>query len=98
MHIFSRCQETNENSNYVESSIEQVYEQNKCLKSNIEILKKQLNDARRNVTGLESYNNQHSDWINVQNVQLAPTMHQREEMIQQLEKLNMKVCTRVANL
>jgi hypothetical protein len=38
-------------------------------------------------------NNNHNNRISVdqQDAQLAPAIHQREEMIEQLEKLNLKV-------
>jgi len=64
-------------------------EQNKCLKLQVETLRQKLTDAEGDIKVLRSNNNRIP--IEQQETQLAPAMHQREEMIEQLEKLNLKV-------
>lgn len=64
-------------------------EQNKCLRLQVEMLRQKLSDAEGDIKALRKNNNHIS--IEQQDAQLAPTMHQREEMIEQLEKLNLKV-------
>ncbi|XP_020287136.1 coiled-coil domain-containing protein 149 [Pseudomyrmex gracilis] len=63
-------------------------EQNKCLRLQVEMLRQKLSDAEGDIKALRKNNNHIS--IEQQDAQLAPTMHQREEMIEQLEKLNLK--------
>lgn len=64
-------------------------EQNKCLRLQVETLRQKLADAEGDIKVLRTNNNRIP--IEQQETQLAPTMHQREEMIEQLEKLNLKV-------
>ncbi|XP_076672761.1 coiled-coil domain-containing protein 149-like isoform X2 [Andrena cerasifolii] len=67
-------------------------EQNKCLRLQVETLRQKLAQAQRDakvfsISGSEKYAQQ-------QGAQSAPAVHQREEMIEQLEKLNIK-CTQL---
>lgn len=64
-------------------------EQNKCLRLQVETLRQKLGDAEGDIKVLRMNNNRVP--VERQETQLAPTMHQREEMIEQLEKLNLKV-------
>lgn len=64
-------------------------EQNKCLKLQVETLRQKLGDAEGDIKALRMNNNRSS--VEQPETQLAPSMHQREEMIEQLEKLNLKV-------
>jgi len=70
----------------------EAQEQNKCLRLQVETLRQRLLDAEGDIKVLR-INNNHNNRILVdqQDAQLAPAMHQREEMIEQLEKLNLKV-------
>ncbi|EGI64468.1 PREDICTED: coiled-coil domain-containing protein 149-like [Acromyrmex echinatior] len=63
-------------------------EQNKCLRLQVETLRQKLTDAEGDIKVLRTNNNRIP--IEQQETQLAPAMHQREEMIEQLEKLNLK--------
>ncbi|XP_034187563.1 coiled-coil domain-containing protein 149 isoform X1 [Osmia lignaria lignaria] len=63
-------------------------EQNKCLKLQVETLRQKLGDAEADVKALRTNGNQ--TWI--EDVQYASAIHQREEMIEQLERLNIKCC------
>jgi len=64
-------------------------EQNKCLRLQVETLRQKLTDAEGDIKVLRTNNNRIP--IEQQETQLAPAMHQREEMIEQLEKLNLRV-------
>ncbi|RLU24609.1 hypothetical protein DMN91_002698 [Ooceraea biroi] len=65
-------------------------EQNKCLRLQVETLRQRLMDAEGDIKALRT-NNNHNNRVSVdQEAQLAPAMHQREEMIEQLEKLNLR--------
>lgn len=63
-------------------------EQNKCLRLQVEALRQKLADAEGDIKALRTNSNRTS--VQQQEAQLAPAMHQREEMIEQLEKLNLK--------
>lgn len=67
-------------------------EQTKCLRLQVETLRQKLADAEDDIKVLRTNNNRMP--IEQQEIQLAPAMHQREEMIEQLEKLNLKVSVR----
>ncbi|KAH0946183.1 hypothetical protein HN011_007888 [Eciton burchellii] len=69
----------------------EAQEQNKCLRLQVETLRQRLIDAEGDIKVLR-INNNHNNRISVdqQDAQLAPAIHQREEMIEQLEKLNLK--------
>ncbi|XP_034941128.1 coiled-coil domain-containing protein 149 [Chelonus insularis] len=71
----------------------EIREQNKCLRLQVETLRQKLRDAQRDIQVLRSSNNSH---IELTGSQLAPAAHEREEMIEQLEKLNIK-CTQLQN-
>lgn len=62
-------------------------EQNKCLKLQVETLRQKLSDAQRDIKVLRNNNKACAEQ---QDAQCAPAVHQREEMIEQLEKLNVK--------
>ncbi|XP_025075231.1 coiled-coil domain-containing protein 149 isoform X2 [Pogonomyrmex barbatus] len=62
-------------------------EQNKCLKLQVETLRQKLTDAEGDIKALRMNNNR---TVEQPDTQVAPAMHQREEMIEQLEKLNLK--------
>lgn len=62
-------------------------EQNKCLKLQVATLKQKLADAQRDIKVLRSNNRMA---VEQQDTQCAPAVHQREEMIEQLERLNVK--------
>lgn len=64
-------------------------EQNKCLRLQVETLRQKLGDAQADIKVLRTSNHGNIDH---REVQLAPDVHQREEMIEQLERLNVKVC------
>lgn len=64
-------------------------EQNKCLRLQVETLRQKLADAESDIKTLRINSNCTS--VKQQDTLLAPAMHQREEMIEQLEKLNLKV-------
>lgn len=70
-------------------------EQNKCLRLQVETLRQKLADAEGDIKVLRINNNRMP--VEQQETQLAPAMHQREEMIEQLEKLNLKVSMRRKN-
>jgi len=63
-------------------------EQNKCLRLQVETLRQKLADAEGDIKALRINNNR--TLVEQQDTQVAPAMHQREEMIEQLEKLNLK--------
>lgn len=67
----------------------EAQEQNKCLRLQVEMLRLKLGDAEGDIKALRMSNNRTT--VEQQDVKLAPAMHQREEMIEQLEKLNLKV-------
>lgn len=64
-------------------------EQNKCLRLQVETLRQKLADAEGDIKALRTNSNRTP--VEQQEAQFAPAMHQREEMIEQLEKLNLKV-------
>lgn len=64
-------------------------EQNKCLRLQVETLRQKLADAEADIKALRTNSNR--TMVEQQDAQLAPVMHQREEMIEQLEELNLKV-------
>lgn len=70
-------------------------EQNKCLRLQVETLRQKLADAEGDIKVLRTNNNRIP--VEQQETQLAPVMHQREEMIEQLEKLNLKVSLKRKN-
>ncbi|KAK0182599.1 hypothetical protein PV327_000720 [Microctonus hyperodae] len=72
----------------------EVREQNKCLRLQVETLRQKLGDAQGDIKVLRTSNNTNMELIGPQ--QLAPAAHAREEMIEQLEKLNVK-CTQLQN-
>ncbi|KAM0735452.1 Coiled-coil domain-containing protein 149 [Formica fusca] len=63
-------------------------EQNKCLRLQVETLRQKLADAEADIKALRTNSNR--TMVEQQDAQLAPVMHQREEMIEQLEELNLK--------
>lgn len=63
-------------------------EQNKCLRLQVETLRQKLSDAEADIKALRTNSNR--TMVEQQDAQLAPVMHQREEMIEQLEELNLK--------
>ncbi|XP_043273514.1 coiled-coil domain-containing protein 149 isoform X2 [Venturia canescens] len=65
-------------------------EVNKCLRLQVETLKQKLGDARADIKVLRATSQSNIE----QSTQLAPDVHQREEMIEQLEKMNIK-CTQL---
>lgn len=67
----------------------EVREQNKCLRLQVETLRQKLADAESDIKTLRTNSNHTS--VEQKDTQIAPAMHQREEMIEQLEKLNLKV-------
>lgn len=72
-------------------------EQNKCLKLQVDTLKQKLKDAEGDIKVLRASSLQKKSHKPPAEVALAPTLHQREEMIEQLEKLNIKVYVRWYN-
>ncbi|XP_063984792.1 coiled-coil domain-containing protein 149 [Diachasmimorpha longicaudata] len=71
--------------------VAELREQNKCLKLQVETLRQKLGDAQGDIKVLRRSNNFN---LEENNCQLAPAVHEREEMIEQLEKLNVK-CTQL---
>ncbi|XP_054003587.1 coiled-coil domain-containing protein 149 isoform X1 [Hylaeus anthracinus] len=67
-------------------------EQNKCLKLQVDTLRQKLGDAQGDVKALRANGNR--SYTELQNARSTPAVHQREEMIEQLEKLNVK-CTQL---
>lgn len=67
----------------------EIREQNKCLRLQVETLRQKLRDAQGDIKVLRTSSN-HSN-LEPSNSQLAPAIHEKEEMIEQLEKLNVKV-------
>ncbi|XP_046589927.1 coiled-coil domain-containing protein 149 isoform X2 [Neodiprion lecontei] len=65
----------------------EVREQNKCLRLQVKTLRQKLGDAQGDIKVLRTTS--HCS-IDQPETQLAPAVHQREEMIEQLEKLNIK--------
>lgn len=65
----------------------EVREQNKCLRLQVETLRQKLGDAQADIKVLRASNQSNVE----HNTQLAPDVHQREEMIEQLEIMNIKV-------
>ncbi|XP_076175289.1 coiled-coil domain-containing protein 149-like isoform X2 [Ptiloglossa arizonensis] len=63
-------------------------EQNKCLRLQVETLRQKLGDAQGDVKALRA-NGTRTCTVS-QDALCAPAIHQREEMIEQLEKLNIK--------
>ncbi|KAG8036390.1 hypothetical protein G9C98_003712 [Cotesia typhae] len=72
----------------------EIREQNKCLRLQVETLRQKLRDAQGDIKVLRTSSN-HSN-LEPSNSQLAPAIHEKEEMIEQLEKLNVK-CTQLKN-
>ncbi|XP_076628890.1 coiled-coil domain-containing protein 149-like isoform X1 [Colletes latitarsis] len=69
----------------------ETQEQNKCLRLQVETLRQNLGDAQGDVKALRANGNR---ICSESQAQCAPAVHQREEMIEQLEKLNIK-CTQL---
>lgn len=65
----------------------EVREQNKCLRLQVQTLRQKLGDAQGDIKVLRT---NPRCGIEQPETQLAPAAHQREEMIEQLEKLNIK--------
>lgn len=65
-------------------------EQNKCLKLQVETLRQKLRDIERDATVVVGTNDNPTFKI-LQDVWSTSAVHQREEMIERLEKLNIKV-------
>lgn len=84
---FNRCFNLEDDFKTVDLLTE-AREQNKCLKLQVETLRQKLGDAEGDIKALRMNNNRAA--IERHDTQLAPAMHQREEMIEQLEKLNLK--------
>lgn len=89
--FFCRCYNLDDNFSTLDLLAE-TREQNKCLRLQVETLRHKLADAESDIKVLRVNNNRMP--IEQQEIQLAPAMHQREEMIEQLEKLNLKVSIR----
>lgn len=68
--------------------LSEIREQNKCLRLQVETLRQKLGDAQGDIKVLRTSNSSHNEIIGSQ---IAPAAHQKEEMIEQLEKLNVKV-------
>ena len=66
----------------------ELREQNKCLRLQVETLRQKLGDAQADIKVLRTSNHSNSEH---NDIQLASDLHQREEMIEHLEKLNIKV-------
>lgn len=66
----------------------ETQEENKCLRLQVETLRQKFIDSQADIKVLRSNNRVFSEQ---KESQLAPDAHQREEMIEQLEKLNIKV-------
>ena len=62
-------------------------EQNKCLRLQVETLRQKLIDSQTDIKVLRTNRTSAEQ----RETHLAPDAHQREEMIEQLEKLNIKV-------
>lgn len=93
--FFCRCYSLGDNFSTLDLLAE-TREQNKCLRLQVETLRQKLIDAESDIKVLRVNNNRVP--IEQQEIQLAPAMHQREEMIEQLEKLNLKVSIRRKNI
>ncbi|XP_012250877.2 coiled-coil domain-containing protein 149 isoform X2 [Athalia rosae] len=65
----------------------EIREHNKCLRLQVETLRQKLGDAQGDIQVLRTNNR---CGVEQSEVQPAPAAHQREEMIEQLEKLNIK--------
>lgn len=89
--FFYRCYSLDDNFSTLDLLAE-TREQNKCFRLQVETLRQKLADAESDIKVLRVNNNRIP--IEQQEIQLAPAMHQREEMIEQLEKLNLKVSIR----
>ncbi|KAF7406213.1 hypothetical protein HZH68_005582 [Vespula germanica] len=63
-------------------------EQNKCLRLQVEMLRQKLGDVQGDIKLLRTNNNRSSK--EQQETQYTSAIHQKEEMIEQLEKLNIK--------
>ncbi|KAK2580750.1 hypothetical protein KPH14_011375 [Odynerus spinipes] len=63
-------------------------EQNKCLRLQVEALRQKLGDVQGDIKILRTNNNRSSR--EQQEMQYTPAIHQKEEMIEQLETLNIK--------
>lgn len=68
-------------------SLMETQEENKCLRLQVETLRQKFIDSQADIKVLRSNNRVFSEQ---KESQLAPDAHQREEMIEQLEKLNIK--------
>lgn len=64
-------------------------EQNKCLRLQVEMLRQKLGDVQGDIKILRTNNNRSNK--EQQETQYTSAIHQKEEMIEQLEKLNIKV-------
>uniref|UniRef100_A0A0C9RX18 Ccdc149 protein n=1 Tax=Fopius arisanus TaxID=64838 RepID=A0A0C9RX18_9HYME len=71
--------------------ITELREQNKCLKLQVETLRQKLEDAQGDIKVLRRSNQSNNEQ---NSLPLAPAAHEREEMIEQLEKLNVQ-CTQL---
>lgn len=83
----NRCYSSDEDFRTLDLLTE-AREQNKCLRLQVEALRQKLADAEGDIKALRTNSNRTP--VEQQDAQLAPAMHQREEMIEQLEKLNLK--------
>ncbi|KMQ83355.1 coiled-coil domain-containing protein 149, partial [Lasius niger] len=86
----NRCYNSDEDFRILDLLTE-AREQNKCLRLQVETLRQKLADAEGDIKALRTNSNRTP--VEQQEAQLAPAMHQREEMIEQLEKLNLKLQT-----
>lgn len=66
----------------------EVREQNKCLRLQVQTLRQKLGDAQGDIKVLRTNSR---CGVEQPETKVAPAAHQREEMIEQLEKLNIKV-------
>ncbi|XP_012232002.1 coiled-coil domain-containing protein 149 [Linepithema humile] len=83
----NRCHSVDDNLRTLDLLTE-AREQNKCLRLQVETLRQKLAEAVGDIKALRINNNR--TLVEQQDTQVAPAMHQREEMIEQLEELNLK--------
>ncbi|KAG7213774.1 hypothetical protein KM043_002995 [Ampulex compressa] len=84
-HLKKQISDTKESSRTLDLLTE-AREQNKCLKLQVETLRQKLGDAQGDIKVLRTYKSH----VEREDTSSTPAIHQREEMIEQLEKLNVK--------
>ena len=81
----SKAENVDEDTKLMDLLVE-AREQNKCLRLQVDTLRQKLKEAQEDIKALRSKKTEEPRPTS----EITPALHQREEMIEQLEKLNVK--------